>query len=102
MKEIWPELVQRASVPPKYIAETVDRLVTVLDVEHKLVIAAMTEENLVDLHFSLVSAIRNAFSFWEPGNPLLASCKAMNPDDISEQVILELWKRLNQPHGISA
>jgi hypothetical protein len=96
MKEIWPELIQRAIEPPKTMTETVDRLVTVLDDEHKIVIATMSEEDLVDLHFSLGVAIRNAFGFWGPGSSLLTSCNTMSPDDVSDQVILELWKKLNQ------
>jgi hypothetical protein len=100
--EIWPELIQRTIEPPKTIAETVDRLVTVLEAEHKLVIAAMPEEDLDDLHFSLGSAIRNAFGFWDPQSPLLVSCEPMHPDDVSDQVIIELWKRLNQKTGALA
>jgi hypothetical protein len=97
--EIWPKLIQQAIAPPKTIAETVDRLVTVLNDEHKVAIAAMHEEDLVNLHFSLGSAIRNAFGFWVPGSPLLTSCNAMSPDDVSDQVIFELWKRFNQKTG---
>ncbi len=96
MNEIWPELIQRAIEPPKNLTETVDRLVTVLDEEHKIVIAAMSQEDLDDLHFSLGSAIRNAVGFWESRNSITASCGATDPDDVSDQVVLELWKRLNQ------
>jgi hypothetical protein len=99
MTEIWAELIQRSLEPPKTIAETIDRLLTVLDDEHKIVIAAMQEKDLIDLHFSLGVAIRNAFGFWDPGSPLLTSCNAISPDDVSDQVILELWKRLNQKLG---
>ena len=97
--EIWPELIQKSIDPPKTIAETVDRLMDVLDEEHKIVIAAMPEEDLVNLHFSLGAAIRNAFGFWDPRSPLLSSCGAVNPDDVSDQVILELRKKLNQKLG---
>lgn len=92
--EIWPELIQQAIEPPKTITETVNRLVTVLDDEHKVVIAAMPEEDLVDLHFSLGSAIRNAFGFWDSSSPLLTSCNAIGTEDVSDQVIFELWKKL--------
>jgi hypothetical protein len=96
LNEIWPELIQKTIEPPKTISETVDRLITVLDDEHKIVIAAMKEEDLVNLHFSLGSAIRNAFGFWDPGSPLLISCNQVSPDDVSDQIIHELWKRLTQ------
>ena len=94
--EIWPELIQKSIDPPTTIAETVDRLMDVLDEEHKIVIAAMPEEDLVNLHFSLGAAIRNAFGFWDPGSPLLISCNQISPDDVSDRVIHELWKRLQQ------
>jgi hypothetical protein len=96
VNEIWPDLIQRTIEPPKTIAETVDRLIMVLDDEHKLVIAAMPKEDLGDLHFSLGLAINNAFGFWDSRSPLLSSCKSMNPDDVSDQIIIELWKKLNQ------
>jgi hypothetical protein len=67
LNEIWPELIQKSIAPPKTIAETVNRLITVLDDEHKIVIAAMPEKDLVNLHFSLGSAIRNEFGFWDQG-----------------------------------
>jgi hypothetical protein len=96
VNEIWPDLIQRTIEPPKTIAETVDRLIMVLDDEHKLVIAAMPKEGLGDLHFSLGLAINNAFGFWDSRSPLLTSSKSMNLDDVSDQIIIELWKRLNQ------
>lgn len=79
MNEIWPELIQRATAPPKTISETVYRLVAVLEDEHKAAIAAMPKGDLYDLNFSLGSAIRNAFGFWDKESPLLAKCAAINP-----------------------
>lgn len=96
VNEIWPELIQKTIDPPKTINETVDRLLTVLDDEHKVVIAAMPQDELINLHFSLGLAIRNAFRFWDSNSPLLNSSKPMHPDDLSDQIIRELWQRLNQ------
>ncbi len=96
MNEIWPELIQKTIEPPKTITETVDRLLTVLDDEHKVAIAAMPQEELINLHFSLGMAIRNAFGFWDSKSPLLNSCMPMHPEDISDQIIHELWQRLNR------
>jgi hypothetical protein len=96
VNEIWPELIQKTIEPPKTITETVDRLVSVLDDEHKVAIAAMPQEELINLHFSLGFAISNAFGFWDSQSPLLNSCKPVHPDDISDQIIYELWQRLNQ------
>jgi len=102
MNEIWPELIQHTIEPPKTIAETVDRLVRILDDEHKMVIAAMPEKDLIDLHFSLGLAIRNAFGFWDSRSPSLTPNEAIHRDDMSEQIILELWKRLNQKSLLSS
>lgn len=99
VNEIWPELIQKTIEPPKTITETVDRLLSVLDDEHKIAIAAMPQEELNNLHFSLGMAIRNALGFWDSKSPLLNSCKPMHPDDISDQIIHELLKRLNQSVG---
>jgi hypothetical protein len=96
VNEIWPELIQRAIEPPQTITETVDRLFTVLDEEHKVAIAAMPQEELTNLHFSLGLAIRNAFEFWDSKSPLLNSSKPMHLDEISDQIIHELWQRLSQ------
>jgi hypothetical protein len=96
VNEIWPELIQKTIEPPKTITETVDRLLTVLDPEHKVAIAAMPQEELINLYFSLGMAIRNAFGFWDSQSPLLNSSEPMHPDDISDQIIHELWQRLNQ------
>ena len=99
MNEIWPELIQKTIEPPKTITETVDRLLTVLDPEHKAAIAAMPHEELINLHFSLGMAIRNAFGFWDSQSPLLNSYVPMHPDDISDQIIHELWQRLTETSG---
>ena len=97
MNEIWPELIQKTIEPPKTITETVDRLLTVLNDEHKVAIAAMPQDELINLHFSLGMAIRNAFGFWDSQSPLLNSNQPTHPDDLSDQIIHELWQRLNQP-----
>ena len=99
MNEIWPELIQKTIEPPKTITETVNRLLTVLDPEHKAAIAAMPQEELLNLHFSLGMAIRNAFGFWDSQSPLLNSYVPMHPDDISDQIIHELWQRLTETSG---
>jgi len=100
VNEIWPELIQKSFEPPKTITETVDRLLIVLDDEHKVAIAAMPKEELINLHFSLGLAIRNAFGFWDSKSPLLRACQSMHPDDVSDQIIDELWLRLNQANKL--
>jgi len=91
----WPELFQQHAKPPETVNEAVDRLMSILDDEHKAAIAAMREEDLIDLHFGLGMAIRNAFGLHEPGSQLLASCGVAHPDDASEMIVKMLWRELS-------
>ena len=84
------------TTPPGTVEEAVDLLLDVLASEHKLVIATMSEDKLIDLHFSLGMAIRNAFGLHDPDSKLLASCGVAHPDDASGVIIKELWNKLTQ------
>jgi hypothetical protein len=90
----WPDLIQSNIQSPETVAEAVDRLMIVLDDGHKTVIAAMQEDDLVDLHFGLGLAIRNAFGLHEPNSKLLASCGVVHPDDAAGTIIQVLWRTL--------
>lgn len=80
---------------PETVDEAVERLMTVLEDEEKNEIRSMTEDDLIDLHFSLAMAIRNAFDLHVPWSKLLASCGVAHPDDASGIIINKLWTRLN-------
>jgi hypothetical protein len=86
----WPDFIR----PPETVDEAVDRLMVILEDEHKAVIASLREEDLIDLHFDLGLAIRNAFGLHEPGNKLLASCGIAHPDDAAGTIIKVLWRTL--------
>ena len=79
---------------PETVDEAVERLMSVLEDEHKAVLAFVQEEDLIDLHFSLGLAIRNAFDLHVPWSNLLASCAVVHPDDASGLIIQALWRRL--------
>ena len=64
---------------------------SLLDGEHKIAIAVMQEDDLVDLHFSLGLAIRNAFDLHDRNSKLLADCGAAQPDDASVAIVRELY-----------
>lgn len=49
---------------PKTIAETVDRLLSTLSEKDKEAIKNMPKDDLISLHFSLGTYIRNAFGLW--------------------------------------
>jgi hypothetical protein len=98
----WSDNFQQNFQHPETVDEAVERLMMILDGEQKLAIAVMQQEDLVDLHFSLGMAIRNAFRLHEQGSKLLASCNnnelynSVHPDDASGVIILRLWQSLNQ------
>jgi hypothetical protein len=79
---------------PETVDEAVERLMSVLEDEHKAVLAFMQEEDLIDFHFSLGLAIRNAFGLHVPWSKLLASCGVVHPDDASGVIIQALWRQL--------
>jgi hypothetical protein len=93
----WTAFLKDNLEPPKTLGEAVDRLMAVLDDEHKLVIAAMPEDDLIALHFSLGTAIRNAFGLHDQDNLLVKSLGSfVHPDDVSMVIINALWKKLTQ------
>jgi len=74
----------------------------ILSGEQKIAIAVMPEEDLINLHFSLGMAIRNAFGLHKPGSKLLASCNnneiynSVHPGNVSGVIIHALWTKLTQ------
>lgn len=95
MTKNWPDLFRQHARPPESLDEAVVRLMTILDEDQKAIIAAMREEDLIDLHFGLGMAIRNAFGLHEPGSQLLTSCGVAHPDDASEIFVKMLWRELS-------
>lgn len=97
----WSENFQHNLQHPETVDEAVDRLMMILTGEQKATIAAMLEDDLINLHFGLGMAIRNAFGLHEQESKLLASCNnnelynSIHPDDASGMIIQELWLRLN-------
>ena len=91
----WPTFLQDNFKLPETVDEVVDRLMMVLDNEQKIALAALQEDDLINLHFSLGLAIRNAFSLHHADSKLLASCNSpIHPDDVSEVIIKALWEQL--------
>ncbi|MGZ4971307.1 MAG: DUF6794 domain-containing protein [Limisphaerales bacterium] len=65
-------------------------------------ILTLTQEDLINLHFGLGMAIRNAFGLHEQGSKLLTSCNnnelynSVHPDAASGEIIDALWIKLTQ------
>ena len=91
----WPTFLQDNFKLPETVDEAVDRLMMVLDDEQKIALATLQEDDLINLHFSLGMAIRNAFGLHHVDSKLLASCNtAIHPDDVSGVIIKALWEQL--------
>ena len=91
----WPTFLQDNFKLPETVDEVVDRLMMVLDDEQKIALATLQEDDLINLHFSLGMAIRNAFGLHYVDSKLLASCNtAIHPDDVSGLIIKALWDKL--------
>jgi hypothetical protein len=91
----WPTFLQDNFKLPETFDEAVDRLMMVLDDQQKIALATLQEDDLINLHFSLGMAIRNAFGLHQVDSKLLASCNtAIHPDDVSGVIIKALWEQL--------
>ena len=91
----WSNQLDNITRTPKTVDEAVNRLVNVLDNEHKQAIATMLEDDLIELHFSLGIEIRNAFGLHDKNSPLLKSLGLfVHPDDASMVIINALWNFL--------
>jgi hypothetical protein len=79
---------------PTTLDEAVECLNDTLGPDDKRTLMETLEDDLVDCHFGLGLAIRNAFAF-HSGNPdLLAACGTTHPDDAAAVIIEALWHRL--------
>jgi len=92
----WSNQLDNIIKVPKTVDEAVDRLMSVLDDEHKLIVASMKEDELIDLHFSLGTDIRNSFDLHDIGSTLLADCGTSHPDDGAGVIIRDLWIKLGE------
>ena len=79
--------------PPGSVAEAIARLMDILDEGTKRAIAGQEETDLIDFHFGLGQAIRNAW-LWKGNSPLLSDCGVSHPDDASLVIIRGLWTAL--------
>jgi hypothetical protein len=84
---------------PRTVNQAVSILLAELSTRNKTKIANMSEDDLIQLNFSLGLYIRNEFRVW--GNdPLIQSCssvsgiKEIHPNFASLVIIKALWEKL--------
>jgi len=90
----YTEQLKAIIQPPETVNDAVDFLMRILTDEQKNEIAALREDELFDLHFTLGMAIRNAFGLHDLNSKLLADCGTKHPDDGAGVVIEKLWRIL--------
>ena len=104
MKANKPDNEKEIKGLPKNVNEAVDFLYNALSLKAKTNIANTSEEELINLHSSLGTYIRNTFALWSGNDSLIQSCKEIlgedeiHPDEASFVIIDELWKRLRSEH----
>ena len=94
MTNNWADIFLKNTMPPETVDEAVELLMTVLEDRHKMLLAIMREDELIDLHFGLGLSIRNAFRLHDADSTLLRDCGSDNPDDTSAVIIKALWNKL--------
>ena len=84
---------------PRSVDQAVDRLTSELSFTEKIMIANTSEEELIDLQFTLGEYIRKEFRLDE-NDDLMESCRLVSKVDeiyighASFTIIMELWKKL--------
>ena len=84
---------------PKSVDQAVDRLTSELSFTEKAMIVNKSEEELIDLQFTLGEDIRKEYRLDE-NDDLMESCRFVSKVDeitighASFMIILELWKKL--------
>jgi hypothetical protein len=90
---------------PATVDEAVDRLLSEMNLKDLNKVARMSEDDLIDLHFTVGMWIRNNFVY--PRNDkLLQSCRVVSRDkflhfaQMHMVIIRELWKKLQKSHKL--
>lgn len=100
MTEIWSALSSEILQPPRTVAEAVDRLLLIMHDTERRAVASAEEDELIEFHFFLGVAIRNAFGLHNPGSNLAVACgNGIHPDDASGVIFRALWERLQDGEG---
>ena len=89
---------------PKTVESAVERLSVNMPLKAKADLARQSEGDLMKLHFTYGSFLRNQFGLWANNIDLLDDCRkvsgktVMPPEEASLVIIRELWKRLKKTH----
>ncbi len=96
----------KTKIPPKTVAEAVERLLSGLALKDKATIANMAEVELSSMHGNLGEYLQKEFGLWSENSDLLTSCgffakrDKVTANEASSIIIRELWKRLRASHKL--
>jgi hypothetical protein len=83
---------------PETLELAVEFVVAALDEDQRIALAAMSEQELGGLHFSLGMWIRNQLGLWGDNEALLRNMRGdrifLHPDSVSAEIIEAVWRRL--------
>ena len=79
---------------PVTVDQAVGVLLGMLPKDETAKIAAMSQDDLINLHFGLGAWIRNNFGLWTQNTALLENTGKSHPDDAAVVIIEALWNRL--------
>lgn len=82
---------------PKSCDDAVEQALQEIPVAAQAELAAVKQNDLIQLHHSLGRTIRNEFGLWSGNAALLESCSGRSdahPDDVSMIIIEQLWAKL--------
>jgi hypothetical protein len=85
---------------PTTVDEAARRIVAALDNESKARLRALSDDQLIQYHFSLGMGIRNSYGLWRGNDKLLESCghgdgAKVDPDACSGIIIEAVWRLLH-------
>ena len=100
------DLAQRVANRPETVEEAVDLLEKHLPLEHRVNLARMDDEELVDIHLSIGAWVRETFGLWQGNEKLIKSVEAFagrkmrSADEASAAIVDLLAKRLRRTHRL--
>lgn len=79
---------------PATVEEVVRLLLGLVPDDEQSMIAAMKEDDLIDLHFGLGHWVRNNLGLWDNNSALLDATGELGADDASDKIIRAFWRSL--------
>ena len=106
INSVMPQPHKARPFMPQTVDSAVEFLISKIQLKDRVKIANMQESDLIYLHLTLGSYIRETFGIYLGNEVLMRSCKKIlgrsniSEDEVSNVIIRELWKRLHKTHAL--